>query len=198
MQTNRDRILHFITTVQQNKSRRKTCIQSMNRTTLCNFYKRPLTSTLIPTIIKTSFWQCIINRKNKQSGGIIKKTKGNFKEWTSNDQQGDACWQRQRCEFLPPSETTRSWSVVIFVVVFLVRAMSYWTAPAPSKREVEQQKPKERWVVVEKFPTAAQKAFGPGTPEDREKCLHGSYIDLNVQLSDANLGTTEKLLLREP
>lgn len=56
--------------------------------------------------------------------------------------------------------------------------------------EVERQKPKKRWVEVENFPTAAQKAFGPGTPKDQEKCgrlLHGCHVNLNIKLSDANL-----------
>ncbi len=61
--------------------------------------------------------------------------------------------------------------------------------------EVERQKPKKRWVEVENFPTAAQKAFGPGTPKDQEKCgrlLHGCHVNLNIKLSDANLGTGQK------
>lgn len=55
--------------------------------------------------------------------------------------------------------------------------------------------------MVEKIPTAAQKAFGPGTPRDEEKCgglLHGSDIDLNIQLSDANLVTAEKIIVKRP
>lgn len=62
--------------------------------------------------------------------------------------------------------------------------------------EVERQKPKKRWVEVENFPTAAQKAFGPETPKDQEKCgglLHGCHVNLNIKLSDANLGTGQKI-----
>lgn len=53
----------------------------------------------------------------------------------------------------------------------------------------------KRWVVVENFPTAAQKVFGPGTPKDQEKfgrLLHGSHLNLNIQLPDTNLGTGRK------
>lgn len=48
---------------------------------------------------------------------------------------------------------------------------------------------------MENFPTAAQKAFGLRTPKDQEKCgglLHGCHVNLNIKLSDANLGTGQK------
>lgn len=100
-------------------------------------------------------------------------------------------------QVLPSLQNIR---LLLLVSCFLARMESdCWTAPAPSwsKMEVERQKPKERWVEVENFPTAAQKAFGPRTPKDQEKCsglLHGSHVNLNIQLSDANLDTEQKRL----
>lgn len=54
---------------------------------------------------------------------------------------------------------------------------------------------------MENFSTAAQKAFGPRTPKDQEKCvglLHGSHVNLNIQLSDASLCENVVRLAEDP
>lgn len=134
-------------------------------------------------------------RKRNSLFGIIKiKSNGELLKQKTKFKWSRGCTNvASSCP--PPLKTSHccSWSSC-----FLVRVESdCWTAPAPSwsKMEVERQKPKDRWVEVENFPTAAQKAFGPGTPKDQEKCgglLHGCHVNLNIQLSDANLGTGQK------
>lgn len=115
---------------------------------------------------------------------------GNFKKQTSNDQEVQKC-----CKFFLPSKTSDccSWSVVVFWQEWSQTAGLHQLHLDPRWRWSDRN-PK-RWVEVENFPTAAQKVFGPGTPKDQEKfgrLLHGSHLNLNIQLPDTNLGTGRK------